>query len=199
MKIRIMMAIAALVACQHTLAQKLFTLEDLNFGGKNFFNLRPKSMYLTWWGDQLMFQDAEESGTVDMKSGKQKALFNIKDLGEGWHSAMNARYPYEDQTVVFLNNGKERVLYDWKKRTVVWRQDSKDQSEAQWNRQSKATAFVRNNQLYVITADNHTRQLTTDGSRELVYGKVVHRNEFGIEKGIFWSPNGEKMAFYRMD
>ncbi|MGN0220894.1 MAG: DPP IV N-terminal domain-containing protein [Prevotella sp.] len=198
-KIKTMMAMATLVACQHTLAQKQFTLEDINFGGNNFYNLQPKNMYLTWWGDQLMYQDAEESGTVDMKSGKTKALFNIKDLGEGWHSAMNARYPYQDQTVVLLDNGKERVLYDWKKRSVVWRQDSKEQRESQWNKHSKATAFVRNNQLHVITADNKTRQLTTDGSRELVYGKTVHRNEFGIEKGIFWSPNGERFAFYRMD
>ena len=31
--------------------KKLFTLEDLNFGGTNYHNLRPKTMQLTWWGD----------------------------------------------------------------------------------------------------------------------------------------------------
>lgn len=43
------------------------------------------------------------------------------------------------------------------------------------------------------------RQLTTDGSREIVYGEAVHRNEFGIMEGLFWSPAHERLAFYRMD
>ena len=33
----------------------------------------------------------------------------------------------------------------------------------------------------------------------IVYGESVHRNEFGIDGGIFWSPKEDKMAFYRMD
>ena len=33
----------------------------------------------------------------------------------------------------------------------------------------------------------------------VVYGQSVHRNEFGIEKGTFWSPKGTRLAFYRMD
>ncbi|MDO4462776.1 MAG: DPP IV N-terminal domain-containing protein [Bacteroidia bacterium] len=33
----------------------------------------------------------------------------------------------------------------------------------------------------------------------LVFGKSVHRNEFGIMDGIFWNHNGSLLAFYRMD
>ena len=33
----------------------------------------------------------------------------------------------------------------------------------------------------------------------IVYGQAVHRNEFGIEGGIFWGPKGSLLAFYRMD
>jgi dipeptidyl-peptidase 4 len=33
----------------------------------------------------------------------------------------------------------------------------------------------------------------------VVVGKSVHREEFGIVKGTFWSPKGSKLAFYRMD
>ncbi len=28
---------------------KQFTLEDLNFGGNNYYNMSPKNMYITWW------------------------------------------------------------------------------------------------------------------------------------------------------
>ncbi len=33
----------------------------------------------------------------------------------------------------------------------------------------------------------------------IVYGESVHRQEFGIYKGTFWSPSGRYLAFYRMD
>ena len=33
----------------------------------------------------------------------------------------------------------------------------------------------------------------------VVLGESVHRNEFGINGGLFWSPKQTKLAFYRMD
>ena len=32
-----------------------------------------------------------------------------------------------------------------------------------------------------------------------MFGQSVHRSEFGITKGTFWSPQGDKLAFYRKD
>ena len=34
---------------------------------------------------------------------------------------------------------------------------------------------------------------------DITYGQSVSRNEFGIDGGIFWSPDGSKLAFYRKD
>ena len=51
----------------------------------------------------------------------------------------------------------------------------------------------------MLTADGKTHQVSSDGSREVVYGQSVHRDEFGIHKGTFWSPKGSLLAFYRMD
>ena len=39
---------------------KLFSLEDLNFGGTNYYKMQPKNMYLTWWGEKLVNTDVEE-------------------------------------------------------------------------------------------------------------------------------------------
>ena len=36
-------------------------------------------------------------------------------------------------------------------------------------------------------------------SYNVVLGESVHRNEFGIDGGLFWSPKGNLLAFYRMD
>ncbi|MBQ8714331.1 MAG: S9 family peptidase [Prevotella sp.] len=197
-KLTILFAVFTLSHLPMTAQDKLFTLEDLNYGGNNYRNLQPENMWLTWWGDQLMYLDAEEGGTIDSQ-GNKKVIFKLKDLGKEWHSAYSAQYPYPIQNVVYLKNNKERILYDWEKKQIVWTQHCEGEGNAEWNKSSKAVAYTKDNQLFVRDADNKEFQLTTDGSREIVYGQAVHRNEFGIEKGIFWSPDGKRLAFYRMD
>ena len=59
-------------------------------------------------------------------------------------------------------------------------------------------AYLDNHNLFVKTSSN-VKQVTTDGSKDIVYASSVHREEFGISKGTFWSNNGTKLAFYRMD
>lgn len=59
-------------------------------------------------------------------------------------------------------------------------------------------AYVDDFNLYVTDGKN-TKQVTKDGSRDIVYASSVHREEFGITKGTFWSNNGKQLAFYRMD
>ena len=59
-------------------------------------------------------------------------------------------------------------------------------------------AYVVSNNLFV-TANSQTTQVTTDGTYEIVNAKTVHQSEFGITKGIFWSPNGNALAYYKMN
>ena len=181
-----------------TAQEKLFTLEDLNYGGTNARHFQPENQWFTWWGDQLMYLDADEGGTMDTK-GNRKRVFRLKDIGKGWHTAYYAEYPYADQPMVLLKNSKQRILYNWETKKTVWTQSCEGETAADWNKASRAVAYVKDNQLYVRDADNKEHQLTTDGSPNVVYGSAVHRNEFGITTGTFWSPDGKKLAFYRMD
>ena len=59
-------------------------------------------------------------------------------------------------------------------------------------------AYLQDHNLYV-TKDGETKQVTTDGTENIVYASSVHRDEFGITKGTFWSTKGDQLAFYRMD
>ena len=62
-----------------TAQDKLFTLEDLNFGGTNYSNMQPKNMWLTWWGDQLIQTDVEECYSIDIKTGEKTRLFTLEE------------------------------------------------------------------------------------------------------------------------
>jgi len=120
-----MMTISSLTAQE----LKQFTLEDLNFGGKNYRKMVPENRMYEWKGEMPVRLEKRQ------KQERQKPLAEKEE----------------------------------------------------------------DHQLYVTDAEGVKHQLTTDGSREIVYGEAVHRNEFGIEDGIFWSPDKSKMAFYRMD
>ncbi|MDD6593230.1 MAG: DPP IV N-terminal domain-containing protein [Bacteroidales bacterium] len=183
---------------------KQFTLEDLNFGGENYRKFIPERLYTTWWGDQLMYQDVEESGLIDMKTGKKRALFTLDDIngktdGEKVRTLQRVSFPYPDKTLALVQSKTTRMLFDWSKCEVVWKQTCEGETETHWNKTSRTSAYVKDNQLWITNAEGKTKQLTTDGSREIVYGQAVHRNEFGIEEGIFWAPDGNRFAFYRMD
>ena len=180
-----------------------FTLEDLNYGGNNYRNMVPKNKFTTWWGDELIHLDVEECLIVDKKSGREKTLLTLENA-KAWsglkvRSLLYAQFPYADRTLVLLSDGKERALVDWKTGKATWKGSVSGSDTEEWNKASKASAFVKDNQLYVCDGSGNTRQLTTDGSRNIVYGQSVHRNEFGIEGGLFWSPDGNRLAFYRMD
>ncbi len=194
-------------APQSMSAQKQFTLEDLNYGGNNFHNMVPKNRYTAWWGDQLVRTDAEFCALIDKNTGKETRLFSLDDVNQ-WvetagnikvHSFYYATFPYPNQPLVLLNASKTRMLVNWKTKQLVWKQDTKDESSADWNAQSRAVAFVKGDNLYVCNAQGTHKQLTKDGSRDIVYGQSVHRDEFGIYKGTFWSNDGQQLAFYRMD
>ena len=107
---------------------KQFTLEDLNFGGKNYRQMIPKTLRLWWKGHELVNSDTL-----------------VKPKG----------YPQ---------------------------------------------VFVRDHNIFYQTSvGSEPVQITTDGNRQLTYGESVHRNEFGIEGGLFLSPDKQAVAFYRMD
>lgn len=59
-------------------------------------------------------------------------------------------------------------------------------------------AYIDNFNLYVASAAG-AKRVTYDGSKDIVYAQSVHRDEFGISKGTFWSNSGKLLAFYRMD
>ena len=196
-----------IIAQQKMSAQKRFTLEELNFGGSNYRNMVPQNRYTTWWGNELVRTDANFCALIDKNTRKELRLFDVDSLNN-WagtskenkvHSLYHVLFPYSAQSLVLVNNGKERQLINWKTKRVVWKQSALNQTATDWNSASRAVAFVRDNNLYITDKDGNTRQLTFDGSRNIVYGQSVHRDEFGIYKGTFWSNNGQKLAFYRMD
>jgi len=191
-----------------TAQDKQFTLEELNFGGINYHKMLPQRMWLTWWGEKLVNTDVEECCLINTKTGKKTLLFTLDDINKWAESddsvryvrhLMNATFPYPDKPIVAVGNRKAFILVDFEAKKTVWQDSISGQEANDWNSASRATAYVEDHQLFVVDGQGEKHQISTDGSREIVYGQSVHRNEFGIVKGTFWSPDGMRLAFYRMD
>lgn len=199
--------------------EKAFTLEDLNFGGNNYRNMVAKNRWCTWWGNELVRQDVDACYLVNKTAGKETKLFGINDINQ-WiaptkdikvRALYNALFPFAGKSIVMVNNGSKTYTVDFKKHKLLSEMDFADgENLLEANAQQNAFAYLKGSNLYVRTLDvtsnaltkekkSHDFQLSKDGSREIVYGQSVHRDEFGISKGTFWSPNGELLAFYRMD
>jgi hypothetical protein len=60
-------------------------------------------------------------------------------------------------------------------------------------------AYTVDNNLFVVKENQKPVQVNKEMPEEVRFGHIVHRNEFGIDQGTFWSPKGNYLAFYRMD
>ena len=187
---------------------KHFSLEDLNFGGTNYHNMVAKNRYTTWWGDRLVRLDAESCALVDPKTGKEQPLISLDAInawiGQGKvRSLYYAEFPDAKQPVVMVSDGKVRYLINFKTCKVLLRQNTAGQKSADWNAVSHYTAYIEDNgyNLFVQSPRDGESdvKLSDDASRDILYGTSVHRDEFGYTKGTFWSPDGKRLAFTRMD
>lgn len=214
MKIKhLIVAAVALLIGTNAMAQtkKSFTLEDLMWGGNNYANIMPKYYGTAFWGDRLLKLDVDEVSTLASDKGKAekpRVLFTTDQLNAAIDTAkygkvynlLYAQFPTGSKSEVYLQTSKLNLLYNWQQRKVVWSTERTPGAYANdMSHYSHNEAFVKDWNLYVKTADGKTHQVSTDGSRELQYGLSVHRDEFGIRKGTFWSPKGSLLAFYRMD
>lgn len=65
--------------------------------------------------------------------------------------------------------------------------------------QSLPEAFTEGQSLYLRCKDGSQKVIAESDNSQITYGQFVSRNEFGIDGGIFWSPDSSKVAFYRKD
>lgn len=189
--------------------KKQFTINDLIPGGSTYYaHSVPENKHFVFWGDECVELDTDECRIIDKSGEKVATLITLDQLNDilsdakckPCHHFYNASFPYAGQSLVLVVNGYEQTLVDWKEGKVVWHAVIDPKADnIDWNKQSKALAYTIDHNLFMLTGDGKTLQVSTDGSETLVYGESVHRNEFGIQKGTFWSEDGQRLAFYCMD
>lgn len=214
MKKTTFLILSALLTLPLMAQKRLFTIDDLIPGGSTYYQASvPETQYLTWWGDICIELGMDKCQKVDIqqKNTEKDSAFSTLTL-ENINTILsangrktidhlyNASFPYTEKTYVLIDRGREKTLVDWVEKKVIWKANlTPDASNEDWNKDSQSIAYTIDHNLFVLTADGKSHQVSSDGSIDLVYGESVHRDEFGISKGTFWSPDGTLLAFYKMD
>lgn len=201
--------------------KKSYTLEDVIPGGNNYFNLVPKNIPgLQWWGDVCVRTDVENIVTINVRNGKETVLVTLDEVNEALlngekpfqptqelkqlRTLMGASLPWGDQKVVTFRQGNYMVWYDFgqKKISNLFRLNEKA-ANLDFCKENGYVAYTVGSNLCIAHEGEKDLQINPDEKKadpmDIVYGQAVHRNEFGIYKGTFWSPKGNCLAFYRMD
>jgi dipeptidyl-peptidase 4 len=119
----------------------------------------------------------------------------------------------DDETKILLSTQTESIfrhstqsyyyIYDLTDRSLIPLSDGGKQRLADISPDGKRVAFVRENNLYIRELNGNSEdQLTHDGiTNKVINGATdwVYEEEFGFTKAFFWSPDGNKLAFYRFD
>lgn len=206
-----------------TMAQNLksFTLEDLIPGGSNYYNCSIKNLYgVQWWGNQCILPDVEEVKVINPKNGKESVLFTLEDINKGLETSTvklrkmralyDVRFPESERPVVMLMQPEYIVFLNFETKQVERLIAlNKGAANVEVSPNHQAAAYTIGDALYVSRNENASQTTllspefanpeTAPKDHDLVYGQAVHRNEFGIMGGIFWSPKGNRLAYYRMD
>lgn len=175
------------------------TLSHLIPGGSNY--LAVENLYsISWWGDFYIIPSHEQLNIHQASTG-EKSLIITRDslnsnLPEEDHtsSMYKVSLPWAKEKKLLIKNSDTYIIYDWENRKLVRKINFPKSSEnIDFHTTSRNVAYTIKNNLYV-----NDKRITVE-PEGVVCGKSVHQQEFGINKGTFWSPKGNLLAYYKMD
>ena len=102
----------------------------------------------------------------------------------------------DGKTVTYYKGGEEKGFYGFDGKTEFKLSEAQQDWRKPKGNDTKLEERVepKEGNLYV-----DGKLVERGDGYNIVLGESVHRNEFGINGGLFWSPKGNRLAFYRMD
>lgn len=200
----------ALLTSTPVMAQeKQLTLHDLIPGGKTYNKFVPQNLkQLQWCGEVYLYA----KGDTMLKGLPGKKEEEIAFTREQLNQALTAAglktvgsMPvfatiYPGEPLLMFNSKGHRIHYQYSENKIVADYHLNDEwQNLTYCPANGQIAFTQGNNIQLLSPQNTTEAVTSETVEGMVCGQAVHQREFGINKGLFWSPKGSALAFYRMD
>ncbi len=158
-------------------------------------------------GTDLVTYCSEDGGQLMQRGVNDKTAELLFDqaavnaaLGEELASIPRIRWESKDVFHLDYQGTTFQLRWDSKKLTVENRLSSPTSVEnAASHLASGQVAYTRDNNVYLQTKAGKEVAITNSEDPNIVSGQAIARQEFGITKGLFWSPSGSQLAFYQKD
>lgn len=178
---------------------KVLTMEQAVLGT----GIVPRVQFTAWsaQGAEYIFPKGEQLVAVNPDNGKERVIITINELNSILGSKLKG-FPNFTMCapgkMSFMNGGRYTIIdleHKSLDRTIAL---PKGATDITYNAKRNGIAYVKENNLYFSNGESEIA-ITNEKSKDIVSGTTVSRSEFGISNGIFWAPNGERVAYYQKD
>lgn len=188
--------------------KKFFTPEDASY---NNYSVYAKNKSYKWLGNTNKYVFTEDNELKYQSPGEKSmhtllTLDQINSIAKGNDEGEFKRIPnitWNDESTGYFykrNDDGSTTLYKLSLSVKKMKPITKIPAGAENITLSEPTmrvAYTIGNDPYIADGDKQIR--LTENPEHVIAGQSVHRNEFAINGGIFWSPDGSKLAYYVMD
>ena len=188
--------------------KKFFTPEDASY---NNYSVYAKNKSYKWLGNTNKYVFTEDNELKYQSPGEKSmhtllTLDQINSIAKGNDEGEFKRLPnitWDDESTGYFykrNDDGSTTLYKLSLSIKKMKPITNIPAGAENITLSEPTmrvAYTIGNDLYIADGDKQIR--LTENPEHVIAGQSVHRNEFAINGGIFWSPDGSKLAYYVMD
>lgn len=167
-----------------------------------FHGLSPESLNQLQWidGSDNYIYAEKDHFVIANSSGKSTSKIDLSDIQKAFPNQKGLpRIQIIDTKEIVFNYEGAIAHYDYTSKlatdTISYEENGTNED---YRSDKKLLAYTINNNLY-ISSTKEKLAVTEIKDPNIVSGQAIHRYEFGISKGTFWSPNANYLAFYQKD
>lgn len=159
-----------------------------------FFKWIPKTEEYTFLKGYISLM----KGSV--KSKEFEKLYSIQEINAILNSKLNwfSGFEWKDKNTFYVNDGINFYEFNIKTKSGKAIISIPKEAENQDYFHEKV-AFTIDNNLLIANTEGEIIKITDNSDKNIVSGQTYARSEFGINNGIFWSPEGNLLAFAQKD
>ena len=202
-----------------TYAQRNFTIAETVYGPRNY---APEKLQRSQWipgTESITYLSADYQNLLirnTQNQWKEQTLISESTWKQALVQALGTTdslqltsfpldYQWKDQhTLSFSVQGKQGVYQvNYKPQTqqlsILSKVPAKGANVVS-NSDYSQTAYLIGNNIEIVDTAGQTIHVTQDTIAGIVNGSdYTHRQEFGIDRGMWWSPKNDKLLYYRKD
>lgn len=197
------LCVLTLSLCMQAFAQKeILTLDQAIMGRWSKF--APERLNNLQWipGSNTFCYTKENSLLIENQEGPVKIIYLSKINKLLTKDSLTVFPPVKwlNESDLKFTHNKTIYLYDSKKNSLTeWGSYPESGENFEFSDKAMALAYTLENNLFIKDSNGKIHHITSESNPDIVNGQAVHRYEFGISKGTFWSNSGDYIAYYRKD